>query len=124
MTIEEAAAAVIGALKQVGIAHMIVGGLSSNFYGIPRNTKDADVVIALLNREALGALASRLAEPCALDPQVTFETRWARPRDLEDAKDVMAVQADALDHEYITKWCSELKIVDRYEALRASLTDQ
>jgi hypothetical protein len=183
MTIEEAAVTVVGALRQNGIPHMLVGALSSNYYGIPRNTKDADIVIDLPNRGALNALASSMGELFTLDPQLTFETitgnlrhiiriedtpfvvelfemaedpfqkerfrrrveifvpqlelavtiptaedvivqklRWARPKDLEDARDVIAVQVGSLDFEYIERWCRELQIADRYETLRETLS--
>ena len=35
------------ALESAGVPYMIVGSYSSNFYGIPRSTKDADLVIHL-----------------------------------------------------------------------------
>lgn len=38
--------AVVNALHAVNIPHMLVGSLSSNAYGIPRSTKDADVVFS------------------------------------------------------------------------------
>ena len=37
----EATAAVIDALEQAGIPYLLVGGFSSNAYGIARATKDA-----------------------------------------------------------------------------------
>ncbi|MCB1232705.1 MAG: hypothetical protein KDN19_20845 [Verrucomicrobiae bacterium] len=52
--------------------YMLVGGLSSMAYGIPRSTKDADVVLAV-DQSALGKLASELGTSFELDPQGTFE---------------------------------------------------
>ncbi len=43
----EATKVVIEALRKLGVPHMVVGGLSSNAYGIPRSTKDADIVLAV-----------------------------------------------------------------------------
>ena len=45
MTGDEAVLAVIEALEGLGVGYMLVGSLSSNFYGIPRATQDADFVI-------------------------------------------------------------------------------
>jgi len=41
----EVVVAVVNALNAVNIPHMLVGSLSSNAYGIPRSTNDADLVI-------------------------------------------------------------------------------
>lgn len=39
---------------------------------------------------------------------VVQKLRWARPKDLEDAKDVLAVQTtEKLDMGYIKRWCRE-----------------
>ena len=37
----------VEAFDQADIPYMIVGSYSSNFYGIPRSTKDADVVAVM-----------------------------------------------------------------------------
>jgi len=42
MTSDTATLAVIDALESLGIAYMLVGSFSSNYYGISRSTKDAD----------------------------------------------------------------------------------
>ncbi len=184
MTIEQSAVDMTEALRKAKVPHMIVGGLSSNFYGIPRNTKDVDIVIELRHSKQLAEVASHLPDCFKFDSQVTFETitgsvrhivkivgtpfvielfelatddfqksrferrkeifvpqlnasvsiptaedvviqklRWARPKDLEDARDVMAVQGEALNREYIADWCRKLGILERYETLVASVPD-
>lgn len=168
MNLYELASRVIEALEAEGIPYMVVGALSSSVFGIPRATKDVDIVLQLHTREPLSRLRERLAEVVVFDPQVTFETltgsvrhiltaktkppfivelfelgsdpfvverfsrrraewsgqikrqvflptaedvivqklRWGRPKDLEDARDVLAVQTPArLDMDYITRWC-------------------
>ena len=73
MTSEEAVLAVIGALEALGIDYMLVGSMSSNFYGIPRSTQDADFVIELKN-VTFDALRERLEPPFRFDRQTAFET--------------------------------------------------
>ncbi len=63
---------VVLALTSLGLEHMVVGGLSSNVYGIPRSTKDADIVLAVAPA-ALSELAEYLGAEFVLDPQGTFE---------------------------------------------------
>lgn len=50
MTGSEIAAAMIDALNASGIPYLLAGSFSSNFYGIPRSSKDADFVIHLGDR--------------------------------------------------------------------------
>lgn len=37
-------------LGKLEIPHMLVGSYSSNFYGVPRSTKDTDLVIEATSR--------------------------------------------------------------------------
>lgn len=68
----EATRRVLEALDKLGIEFMLVGGLSSMAYGIPRSTKDADIVLAVAP-EGIDLLAEHLGEEFELDPQGTFE---------------------------------------------------
>jgi len=153
------------ALEACGIRFLLSGSFASNYYGIPRSTRDADFV--LQTTHAVGhELVRRLGEGFLLDPQLSFETntgafrqelrhtesafkielfllsqdphdqsrfarrrevqlhhrrlwlpspedvvitklRWARGKDRDDARDVMAVQHDRLDWAYIEQWCGQ-----------------
>jgi hypothetical protein len=44
MNIEDDTLAVMDALNAKGVPWMLVGAYSSNYYGIPRSTRDADFV--------------------------------------------------------------------------------
>lgn len=70
---KEATLAVIDALEALAIPYMLVGSLSSNVYGIPRSTHDADFVIECAP-QFLAHLAAHLGSAFHLDPQMTFET--------------------------------------------------
>jgi hypothetical protein len=72
MTEDEATLTVIDALETLAIPYMVVGSLSSNLYGIPRSTKDADFVIEL-GSVPLSRLVDHLGASFRLDPQMTFE---------------------------------------------------
>lgn len=45
MTIREAAVMLVKRLREAHVPYLLVGSFSSNLYGIPRSTKDVDVVI-------------------------------------------------------------------------------
>ncbi|MEW5981359.1 MAG: hypothetical protein AB1806_03195 [Acidobacteriota bacterium] len=72
MTAEEALLAVIDALEQVGTAYVLVGSLATNFHGIPRSTRDADVVVAM-DETTLRRLAAVLHPALRIQPQASFE---------------------------------------------------
>lgn len=73
MTEQEAIVAVIDALDLLAIPYMLVGSLSSNVYGVPRSTQDADVVVEL-GSVSVSRLAAQLGPSFRLDPQMSFET--------------------------------------------------
>ena len=52
---------------------MLVGSYSSNYYGRPRSTKDADFVVQV-DEKQLMTVAQRLGPAFQLDRQMTFET--------------------------------------------------
>src|ERR1043165_4997358 len=68
-------------LDKCAIPYLLAGSFSSNYYGIPRSTKDADFVLQLD-----GALSSdftdRLGPELVVDPQLSFETNTGTYRQL------------------------------------------
>jgi hypothetical protein len=58
--------------------------------------------------------------PSAED-MVIQKLRWARPKDLDDARNILAVQGDAIDYEWIESWCARHGTSERLAAVRASL---
>jgi hypothetical protein len=73
MTSTEAVLNVLDALEDCGIPYMLVGSNSSNAYGIPRLTQDADFVVELGEKSIL-ELARWIAPSIRIDPQMSFET--------------------------------------------------
>ena len=63
----------IGLLDQLSIPYMLVGSYSSNYYGRPRSTRDADFVVVLAEG-ILTTLQNGLGPDFHLDPQMSFET--------------------------------------------------
>lgn len=79
MTVEFLAALVIDACEAEGVEHMVTGAFAPGFYGIPRSTKDVDVVISLSSGSAIDRLLVRLDPQVTFDPQVQFDTlTWGR----------------------------------------------
>ena len=69
----DATAKFIETLEQLSIPYMLVGAFSSNAYGIPRATKDADFVVQMVQGD-LGRVAERLGSEFRLDRQMRLET--------------------------------------------------
>jgi len=64
---------VVEALEACGIPFLLSGSFASNYYGIPRSTRDADFV--LQSERAVGPdFAEQLGEDFLLEPQLSFET--------------------------------------------------
>jgi hypothetical protein len=76
---DEATAAVVDGLETLRIPYMVVGSFASNFYGVPRATGDADIVVQLEAGE-FSALLKRLGMLFRLNPKMTFETVRATRR--------------------------------------------
>jgi hypothetical protein len=182
---DDAAIAVVKALDAAAVPYMLVGSFSSNYYGIPRSTEDADFVIELGDKR-VGELVAHLGPQFELERQITFETitgttrnrifiadsgfkielfrlssdphdqerfarrvsvpmtaamvpvflptpedviitklRWnvegKRSKDRDDVADVITVQQDALDWDYIHHWCDQHRTRERLDEIRASI---
>src|SRR3954447_21566097 len=72
---------IAAALEACGISYLLAGSFSSNYYGIPRSTKDADFVVQL--RGGLGPeVIARLGGDFEAEPQLSFETNTGTYRQL------------------------------------------
>jgi hypothetical protein len=183
VTGDEATLHVIGALNSSNIPYMLVGSLSSNYWGIPRSTLDADFVVDL-GSHSLKALIEPLGPQFKLDPQMSFETvtgtkrniiavggteykielfrvsdapydrerfrrrkpatfvgqptfvasaedvivtklQWAheakRNKDIDDVQNVIAVQANHIDWDYVNQWCDRHGTRSLLDEIRASI---
>lgn len=79
MTLDDVALRVANAFNAARIPFMLAGGFSSNYYGIPRSTKDVDFVVQL--RAPLNeAFAQTLGPEFEAEPQMSFETNTGTQR--------------------------------------------
>ena len=185
MASEEATVAVIDALEALEFPYMLVGSFSSNYYGVPRATQDADFLVQI-DQHSISALVDRLGSRFRLEPQMSFETvtattryllrfvettfeieifllgddaydrerfgrrrrvtmlgrhtflptpedvivtklRWSRlasrAKDTDDVRNVIAVQGNRIDWDYVNSWCDEHGTRDTLDALRRELPD-
>lgn len=184
MNLAQLADVVFGMAEKLGVPHMGVGAIAVGLYGIPRATKDVDLLVSMDVEGDLSRLMDALDEIAEFDGQTHFDTitwgrrhvgvsrgvpplkielfetfdddfvrsefsrrslrfvpmlnrpiwlptaedvvvqklRWARPKDLEDARDVLAVQDPAtLDMDYVRKWCAEHGSEGRLDAVLDSI---
>jgi hypothetical protein len=63
----------IEVLDGLAIPYMLVGSYSSNYYGRPRSTLDADFVV-VLEKDQLNSVRDALGADFQLDPQMSFES--------------------------------------------------
>jgi hypothetical protein len=82
----DALISLIRTLEKAEVPYMIVGSYSSNFYGIPRSTKDADLVVSL-DHEYWEKILSLLPANLALEQQSSFEMVTSTRKELIKVKD-------------------------------------
>lgn len=72
MTSEQAVARVIELLERQAVAYMLVGAFSSNLYGVPRATNDADIVAQFESFDLVN-FCKDLGDEFVLDRQMMIE---------------------------------------------------
>lgn len=73
----------IAALEAAQTPYMLVGSLASNVFGIPRSTKDADLVVMARTSE-ITKIVGTLGPDFKLDPQLSFESVTGTKRQIVD----------------------------------------
>jgi hypothetical protein len=117
MTHEQATLAVIDALSVCQIPYMVVGSLSSSYYGIARSTKDADFVLEM-GDQSIRTLLERLGPLFHLDPQMSFESVTGTLRHIVEVKasrfkiEFFRLSDDPHDQERFRRRC-RAKLFDR-----------
>ena len=111
MTTAEIAVAAIDALDATSVPYMLVGAFSSNFYGIPRSTDDADFVVEL-GSISIVDVVKQLGPRFKLDPQVRFETATGTTRHIVNVEnspfivEFFHLSGDAHDQERFRRRCN------------------
>ena len=184
MTLVVLACAIFDEAENLNTPHMAVGAIAAGAYGIPRATKDIDLLVSVDSKNGIQQLMQGLGKFIEFDLQVQFDTitwgrryvgtsrmpppykvelfemfdddfvhcefdrrrktfvpilnrevwlptaedvivqkiRWARSKDLDDARDVLAVQGpETLDMPYIENWCDTHGTRERLTAILESL---
>lgn len=79
MRLEELALRVIEAAESAGVDYMTVGAIAAGAYGVPRSTRDVDLLVSVEVPSSVSALIQRLSEFVTFDAQVSFDTlTWGR----------------------------------------------
>ncbi|RPJ29860.1 MAG: hypothetical protein EHM17_02685 [Verrucomicrobiaceae bacterium] len=74
MKLEELAVLVIEAAEAENVEFMAVGAIAAGAYGVPRSTRDVDLLVSIQFPKKIDALMRRLSSHITFDPQVTFDT--------------------------------------------------
>ena len=79
MTVEALALMVLEACEAEAVEHMLTGAFATSLYGIPRSTKDVDVVLSMMGPDPIRRISARLESEIAFDQQVQFDTlTWGK----------------------------------------------
>ena len=79
MTLEALAIKVIEAAESAGVEFMAVGSVAAGAYGVPRSTRDVDLLVSVTVEGGVAAVISKLDPIVTFDAQVVFDTlTWGR----------------------------------------------
>jgi hypothetical protein len=79
MMIEQLACAVLDACEAVQVDHMLTGAFAHGLYGIPRSTKDVDVVLSITAGDSIMKVVKQLEGIVKFESQVQFDTlTWGK----------------------------------------------
>jgi hypothetical protein len=79
MTIEQLACTVLDACEQEQVEHMLTGAFAHGLYGIPRSTKDVDLVLSVATGDPVTKVVRRLDGLVRFEHQVQFDTlTWGK----------------------------------------------
>ena len=104
MEVEKLMLDVVEVIEREQIPYMLVGSFSSNYYGIPRSTKDVDLVVEL-GSQSVHAITRHLDSRFHLQPQMAFESVTGTARHIIDVVgspfkiEIFRLSGDAHDHE-------------------------
>ena len=79
MTLEFLAIKVVDAVESSGVDFMVVGAIAAGAYGVPRSTRDVDLLLAVNLPGGVEAVIKLLEPLVQFEPQVVFDTlTWGR----------------------------------------------
>ena len=79
MTLEQVAATVVEVAETSGVPFMVVGALAAGAYGVPRSTRDLDLLVAVQVGGGIGGMMTHLDRLIEFDPQTQFDSlTWGR----------------------------------------------
>lgn len=97
MKVEDLAALAVSACEEEGVAFMVTGAFACGYCGIPRSTKDVDLVLGVEDRSGIERVIARLAPDVDFGAQVQFDTlTWGR-RHVGHAKACPALQVELFE---------------------------
>jgi hypothetical protein len=77
--------AVVDVLERQQVPYMLVGSFSSNLFGVPRSTKDLDIVVEL-GAQSIHDVTLHLDARFRLQPQMAFESVTGTARHIIDVQ--------------------------------------
>lgn len=79
MNLGELASSIFETAESLGVPHMAVGAIAAGTYGIPRATKDIDLLVSIDLKNGIHQLIAGLSEIIEFESQCQFDTiTWGR----------------------------------------------
>jgi glycyl-tRNA synthetase alpha subunit len=97
MTIFELALLAIEACEAEDVEHMLTGAFATSCYGIPRSTKDVDLVLSISAPKEIASIIERLSPHVEFDQQVQFDTLTWGKRQVGCTRDVPHLKVELFE---------------------------
>ena len=79
MKLEELAIQVLDATEATGVPFMVVGAIAAGAYGVPRSTRDVDLLVSVDVADGIATVLGALEQFMIIDPQSQFDTlTWGK----------------------------------------------
>lgn len=103
--------------RRIDVIHVIGTPFKIDVFGLADDPFDREQ----FQRRRKGLVSGRGVVLPTAEDVIVQKLRWSRPKDWEDARDVMAVQGDALDWAYIERWCEQHGTRETLDRLRGEI---
>lgn len=104
-----------GTLKNVLVHPQ--GGFTVELFGLSTDPHDQE----RFKRRRATSYEGLPTQVLTAEDYIVTKLRWPRPKDAQDVRDVIAMQDDALDWDYIRHWASVHDSLTKLEKIRASI---
>jgi hypothetical protein len=101
MNLGELAIAIFEKAESLGVPHMAVGAIAAGTYGIPRATKDIDLLVSIDIKNGILQLIAGLSEIIEFESQCQFDTITRGKRHVGVSRSSPPYKVELFDDDFV-----------------------